>query len=172
MPQPLIRIAAPSYSRGRTLDDGTHLGTMDRTVCAGARHTWMMEDSVDDAISRLIGVYRADGGPVGEIRYLIGHYLRGLSCSLCDITHATFRRKVAWDERVLTLGIPFELVHLNEMEPSLAAFVGDRAACVVADTASGWELVLGNDELAATGGDVDAFMEALRSALGPRIQNP
>ncbi len=121
---------------------------------------------MDNSISRLVGVYRADGGLVGEARYLIGHYLRGDSCSLCDITHSPFRRKAAWDARVRELGIPFELVHLNEMEPALAAFVGDQAACVVADTAEGWVLILGNDELAATHGDVDAFMDALDVALG------
>lgn len=120
---------------------------------------------MDDSISRLIGVYRADGGLVGELRYVIGHYLRGQSCSLCDITHSPWRRKPAWDARVRDLGIPFELVHLNEMEPSLAAFVGDRAACVVAESTDGWVFVLGNDDLAATGGDVDAFMDALISAL-------
>lgn len=125
-----------------------------------------------DSISRLVGVYRADGGLVGELRYLIGHYLRGQSCTLCDITHSPLRRKSAWDARVDALGIPFELVHLNEMEPSLAAFVGDKAACVVAETAEGWVLVLGNDDLAATGGDVDAFMDALRSALSHRWQTP
>jgi hypothetical protein len=124
------------------------------------------EDLVDESISRLVGVYRADGGLLGEARYLIGHYLRGQSCSLCDITHSTLRRKAAWDDGVRALGIPFELVHLNEMEPSLATFVGDRAACVVADTPTGWVFILGNDELAATGGSVDAFMEALGSALG------
>lgn len=121
---------------------------------------------MDDSISRLIGVYRADGGLVGELRYVIGHYLRGQSCSLCDITHSPWRRKAAWDARVRDLGIPFELVHLNEMEPSLAAFVGDRAACVVGESTDGWVFVLGNDDLAATGGDVDAFMDALISALG------
>ena len=127
---------------------------------------WTTEDFVDAAISRLIGVYRADGGLVGEVRYLIGHYLRGKSCTLCDITHSTLRRKAAWDDGVRALGIPFELVHLNEMEPGLATFVGDRAACVVADTPTGWVLVLGNDELAATGGSIDAFMETLGRALG------
>jgi hypothetical protein len=131
-----------------------------------------MRPTLPQPLIRLIGVYRADGGLVGEVRYLIGHYLRGQSCSLCDITHATLRRKAAWDERVRALGIPFELVHLNEMEPSLAAFVGDRAACVVAETDNGWVLVLSNDELAATGGEVDAFMEALESALGPSMQIP
>ena len=115
--------------------------------------------------TRLVGVYRADGGLRGELRYLAGHYLRGQSCSLCDITHSPFRRKAAWDAAVADLGIPFTLVHLNEMDPDLEAFVGDRAACVVAETADGWQLVLGNDTLSALHGDVPSFFATLRAAL-------
>ena len=117
-------------------------------------------------VTRLIGVYRADGGLRGELRYLAGHYLRGESCSLCDITHSPFRRKAAWDRQVTALGIPFDLLHLNELDPPLAAFVGDRAACVVADTEHGRRLLLGNEELSAVHGDVDAFFALLRQTLG------
>jgi hypothetical protein len=117
-------------------------------------------------VTRLVGVYRADGGLRGELRYLAGHYLRGESCSLCDITHSPFRRKAAWDRSVAALGIPFTLVHLNEMDASLAAFVGDRAACVVAETPGGPVMLIGNDELASVHGDVDAFFSTLRKALG------
>jgi hypothetical protein len=116
-------------------------------------------------IIRLVGVYRADGGLRGELRYLAGHYLRGQSCSLCDITHSPFRRKATWDAAAAALGIPIDLVHLNEMEPDLAAFVGDRAACVVAQTPQGWAMVLGDEELSAVHGDVDSFFTALRGAL-------
>jgi len=116
-------------------------------------------------VTRLVGVYRADGGLRGELRYLAGHYFHGQSCSLCDITHSPFRRKAAWNAAVAELGIPFSLVHLNEMEPGLAEFVGDRAACVVAETAAGWQMVLGNDTLSSLHGDVPAFFAALRAAL-------
>ena len=116
-------------------------------------------------VTGLVGVYNADGGLGGELRYLAGHYLRGRSCSLCDITHSPFRRKAAWDAAVADLGIPFTLVHLNEMEPDLAAFVGDRAACVVAETPQGRTIVLGNDDLAALHGDVSSFFAALRAAV-------
>lgn len=116
-------------------------------------------------VTRLIGVYRADGGLRGELRYLAGHYLRGESCSLCDITHSPFRRKAAWDRQVAALGIPFDLLHLNELDPPLAAFVGDRAACVVADTTDGLLLLLSNDELSSAQGDVDAFFVLLRDRL-------
>lgn len=116
-------------------------------------------------VTRLVGVYRADGGLRGELRYLAGHYLHGQSCSLCDITHSPFRRKAAWNGAVAELGIPFSLVHLNEMEPGLADFVGDRAACVVAETPDGWAMVLGNDTLSSLHGDVPAFFAALKQAL-------
>lgn len=118
------------------------------------------------SIQRLVGVYNADGGLRGEFRYLIGHYLRGESCSLCDITHSPFRRKASWDQQVAALGIPFELLHLNELDPTLASFVAGRAACVVAETDEGRELLITNDELEAADGSVDDFF----ALLGERIR--
>lgn len=117
-------------------------------------------------VQSVIGVYRADGGVIGEFRYLIDHYLRGQSCTLCDITHSPFRRKSAWDQQVANLGIPFELLHLNELDPSLATFVGDRAACVIAETGSERVMLLTNDELAQLDGSVDAFFTLLKERLG------
>ncbi len=121
------------------------------------------------AATRLVGVYRADGGLVGELRYLVGHYLRGESCSLCDITHSPWRRKAAWDAEVATLDIPFDLLHLNELGPDLASFVGDRAACVVLertnDGAVDRTLLISNDELVGADGSVQAFFTVLRQRL-------
>lgn len=119
--------------------------------------------------SRLIGIYRADGGIMGELRYLAGHLLRGEHCSLCDITHAGISRKRAWDAAVASLGIPFTLLHLNEMDAELARFVGVRAACVIAQTPQGYEFVLGDAELAACAGEVDRFFARLDTALASEL---
>ena len=113
----------------------------------------------------MVGVYRADGGVKGELRYLIGQYLKGESCTLCDITHSPFRRKAAWDQHVAELGIPFDLLHLNELDPSLAEFIGDRAACVVAETSDNRILLIGNDELAELEGSVEDFFNLLNTRL-------
>ena len=110
-------------------------------------------------------MYRADGGLRGEFRYLIDHYLRGQSCSLCDITHSPFRRKAAWDAHVAALGIPFTLLHLNELDATLACFVGDRAACVIAETHTGHVLLVGNDELKALQGSVEDFFRLVGERL-------
>ena len=116
--------------------------------------------------TRLVGVYRADGGLRGELRYLAGHYLRGQSCSLCDITHSPFRRKAAWDAAVAELGIPFDLLHLNELDPDLAGYVGDDAAMVIGERSAGRVTLLGNDELTTLHGDVHGFFDALRARMG------
>jgi len=102
---------------------------------------------------------------MGELRYLTGHLLRGEHCSLCDITHAGIGRKKAWDAAVASLGIPFTLLHLNEMDVELAQFVGDRAACVLAESPKGYEFVLGDAELAACRGDVGKFFIRLEGVL-------
>jgi hypothetical protein len=121
-------------------------------------------------ITRLVGVYRADGGLRGELRYLAGHYLRGESCSLCKITHGHLRRKAAWDDAVSCLEIPFDLRHLNELDPDLRAYVGDDAAMVVAVTPTGYVTLLTNAELAAMEGDVSAFMALLEERIRTRHQ--
>lgn len=116
-------------------------------------------------VSRLVGVYRADGGLRGELRYLAGHYLRGLSCSLCDITHSPFRRKTDWDRHASDLGIPIVLLHLNELSPDLADFVADGAAMVLAESDEGRVVLLSNDDLARLDGDVTKFFALLRDRL-------
>ena len=116
-------------------------------------------------IKRLVGVYRANAGVRGEFRYLIDHYLRGESCSLCEITHSPFRRRAAWDKGVAALGVPLIVLHLNELGPGLADFVGDRAECVVAETDDDWVLLISRDDLSALDGSVDTFFTLLRERL-------
>lgn len=116
-------------------------------------------------ITRLVGVYRADGGLRGELRYLADHYLRGESCSLCEITHGRLRRKPAWDEAVACLDIPFDLRHLNELDEDLRTYIGDDAAMVVAVTPTGYVTLLTNAELTGIGGDVSTFMAQLQDRI-------
>ena len=47
------------------------------------------------------GVYHADGGIVGELRYVFGK-LRGTAhCALCDITHSYVSEKKSMNNAVL-----------------------------------------------------------------------
>jgi len=90
--------------------------------------------------TRLVGVYRAEGSLRGEIAYVVGKLLGTAHCALCDITHSPVRRKAAWDRMAAGLGVPFELVHLDERDAdppatALVAFATDDlpAGTVVSD---------------------------------------
>jgi len=118
------------------------------------------------AITELIGVYHADGGLAGEARYVIGKLLDTAHCALCDITHSPVRRKPAWDAMVARVGVPFRLLHLNELTDELAgAVAGSGSPVVLQRTADRLSVLLGPDELETLGGSVDAFEQAVRTAL-------
>jgi hypothetical protein len=126
-----------------------------------------MASDPDRAITELIGVYHADGGLVGEAKYVIGHLLGLTHCALCDITHSPVRRKPTWDRMVTDLGVPFTLLHLNEMPPDVAeVVVGEGAPIVLARTRDDrLSPVLSGPDLDGLGGSVDAFAAALRTGL-------
>lgn len=119
---------------------------------------------------RYLGVYDADGGIVGELRYVVGHLLGTAECALCDITHSPVRRKRAWDALVARLDAPFDLRHRNELDAAERAALAPMGLPVVAgETADGtWVALLDAAALTACGGDVDAFARALRDATAAR----
>ena len=114
-------------------------------------------------ISEYIGVYHADGGLVGEAKYVIGHLLGRTHCSLCDITHSPLRRKRQWDAFVGGLTVPFRLYHLNEMPSDVADVVATVGSPVVLsrDTAGVLQLVLTPSQLDQLDGSVGSFAAAL-----------
>jgi hypothetical protein len=123
-----------------------------------------------DGLRRLVGIYRANGGAVGEVAYVLGKLVGRAHCTLCDVTHSPVRRKAAWDRMVDSLPVPFELRHLNELDTAMTALVPDResAPVVLADVDGALEVLLGPADLAPLEGDVEAFERVLRGALAAR----
>lgn len=115
-------------------------------------------------LDRLIGVYHADGGLSGELRYVWGLLARGRHCELCDLTHAGVRRRPEWDAIVSQLGVPFQLVHLNERTDAVVSASAGRTPCVLAEVDGDVRLLLGREDLAAVGTDLGRFSAAVLSA--------
>ena len=117
-------------------------------------------------VEELLGVYDADGGVRGELAYLWGRWRGTTHCSLCAITHTTWRRKQEWDSMVAGLPVPLRVAHRNELVPDEAAAVRDvELAAVLARGADGWRVFLSAGRLDALGGDVAAFEQAVRREL-------
>ena len=118
----------------------------------------------------LIGVYKADGGILGELAYFFGHLVGLKSCSLCDITHSPVKKKSTFKEfekRLLAeRNIAFRLVHMNERtEAELAASEG-REPCVLLQYEDGSiSLFLDFVELKTSKGSVKSFEKLVESRL-------
>ena len=115
----------------------------------------------DMHVDRLIGVYHADGGLFGELRYVWNKVARGQHCELCDLTHAGVRRRPEWDATVSEWGVPFQLVHLNERTEDVRRASEGRTPCVLAEVDGDVRLLLGQEDLAAVGTDLGRFSAAV-----------
>jgi len=116
-----------------------------------------------DRPERILGIYDADGGLVGELRYVAGKLVGRAHCALCDITHGWTGRRRSWDEACAGAGITVELAHRNEVDDAALLAAGPLPAVIGGDPDGGWRLLLGPAELDACAGDPDAFVAALLS---------
>jgi hypothetical protein len=123
------------------------------------------EERVPTVVVGLVGVYDADGGLVGEAKYVIGHLLGRAECALCDITHGPLRRKQTFDALCARLGVPFDVVHRNERSPEVEHATRDDLPCVIALTDAGIVSLLDRAALEACGGEVAQLEAALDTAI-------
>jgi len=120
----------------------------------------------DRSVTRLVGVYDANGGLLGEAAYVWGKVRGTRHCALCDLTHGRVRRRPEWDRMVADLGVPVDLLHLNEMPADVRQAVAACGAPVVlARTGDGLEPLLVGAELDELDGSVARFGDLLRARL-------
>jgi len=120
----------------------------------------------DRSGTRLVGVYDADGGLLGEAAYVWGKIRGTRHCALCDLTHGHVRRKPEWDQMVADLGIPMDLWHRNELPDDVRQAVAECGAPVVlARTAAGLRPLVGRAELDTLDGSVARLGDLLRARL-------
>ena len=115
-------------------------------------------------IDKLIGIYNANGSITGEISFLFGKLTGQTQCALCDISHGPFKKKSAFSRAQQTLGIPFEILHLDELDATLCSFK-QYAPCVVAIRGSECSILISKAELARCDSDVGRFFDSLKAKL-------
>ena len=121
------------------------------------------------AATRLIGVYDAKGSLLGEAAYLWGKLRGTRHCALCDLTHNRVRRRPEWDRMVATVGVPVDLLHLDELPDDVAeAVVAHGAPVVFARTSEGLRPIVRASELDELDGSVARLGDLLRTRLSGR----
>lgn len=118
-------------------------------------------------VESIWGVYHADGGLIGELKYVAGALFKGQHCSLCDITH-----KLAWEKSDMKklrddADVPFHLVHLNERPSDLISYTNGKTPVLVAKTDSGFITIASDDELK----DCKGSVQALSLLISEKLEN-
>ena len=116
-------------------------------------------------MTRIYGVYNADGGLIGELFYLYGKLSGQTHCDLCDITHSTFGEKKSWRAMNSRLQFPVELVHLNQRDLKLSSFTQGITPCVVLERECKYWLLIDSERLKLCRGKVIEFERILVQSL-------
>jgi len=119
-------------------------------------------------VDELIGVYNADGGIVGELRYVAGKLLGRAHCALCDITHRGVSTRADFTQACERLPVPFALLHLNERPDDVRAASADTVPCVLARVGDELVVLLDPADLEACAKQIDEFERRLRAAITAR----
>ena len=120
------------------------------------------------AIRGLVGVYNAKGTRRGEALYILSKLIGREGCPLCEITHIGLARRPEFDQACSSVGVPFELVHLDERSADILRASGERAPCILARTDAGIVPLLDGDEIAACDHSPDTLLRAMRAAAEAR----
>ena len=81
---------------------------------------------------RIVGIYNADGGLSGELRYALDKVLGRSGCGLCDITHGwNLFGKRSWREACRASPVAIEMIHRNEATPEQLAVAGFLPAVLI-----------------------------------------
>ena len=117
----------------------------------------------------VIGVYNADGTVWGEVSYWVGARIGTAHCSLCEITHGTFRESTEWKSCRDSLSVPFSTFHRNDQPDDVRAAANDITPVVVARTVTGCVMLLGPEDIETCQGRAEHLASLIEQALS-RLQ--
>ena len=110
----------------------------------------------------LVGIFDADGGPRGELRYLIDKLTGRGHCALCDITHGLNPLgKRSFREACTAAGVTMTLLHRDEASPEQLKAAGTLPVVLVG-TADSWRVLAPAEALAACTGSPSRLLELLQ----------
>ena len=114
-------------------------------------------------ITKLIGIYDANGGIFGEIKYFASKIFTSKHCSLCDITHGKMKNE--WEKCERHLPISIDFIHLNERNKAMQKYTNGATPCVIGKTATGYVTIISKKELSECDGNVKKFETLIRQKL-------
>ncbi len=114
-------------------------------------------------INKVIGIYHADGGIIGELKYFTGKFFGSSKCSLCDITHG--KKKNVWKSCERKIRMPIDFLHLNERNSNLEKYTRGLTPCIVGKTSTNYVMLVTKRELKDCKGNPEALANLIEKKL-------
>ncbi|MDE0188526.1 MAG: hypothetical protein OXN80_05450 [bacterium] len=114
---------------------------------------------------QIVGIYNADGGWRGELRYALGLISGGEHCALCDITHGwnpLGRRD--WKRACSVAPFDLQLIHRDRASQAQREAAGTLPA-VLAGADDAWRVLVDAGELDRWNGDAEALIALIESRI-------
>lgn len=119
-----------------------------------------------DGAENLVGIFDADGGLRGELRYVVDKLAGRGHCALCDITHGfNPLGKRSWKEACAAADITMTLLHRDEASPEQLVAV-DRLPVVLAGDGTCWRVLVPEGDLSACEGSPAGLLKLIEARLG------
>lgn len=110
---------------------------------------------------RLVGIYDADGGLAGELRYAIGKLRGRHKCALCDLTHGwNPMGSRQWKQACAASPVELELVHRDEATAAQLA-AATRLPAIVAHDGERWSEAFSTADIEACAGSPELLFGRL-----------
>ena len=114
----------------------------------------------------LVGIFDADGGLRGELRYVIDRLAGRGHCALCDITHGMNPLgKRSFKEACAAAGVTMTLLHRDEASGDQLAAAGELPV-VLAGADGHWRVLVPAEDLDACKGSPAKLLEVVEARLG------
>jgi len=116
-------------------------------------------------MTRIIGVYNANGSIFGEVQFAINKLLGKTNCGLCELTHGwnPFGRS-SWKDACSFSDIGIELLHRDELTDDQSKAAGDLPA-VIAEGAGEWEKIMTAEDIRSFIGDASGFLTRINELV-------
>ncbi len=113
----------------------------------------------------LVGIFDADGGLRGELRYVIDKLAGRGHCSLCDITHGMNPLgKRSFKEACAVAGVSMTLLHRDEASGDQLGAAGELPV-VLAGSGGTWRVLVPAGDLAACEGSPTELLRLIESRM-------
>ena len=109
-------------------------------------------------MTRIVGVYNADGSILGELKFTIGKITGKSDCGLCDLTHGWNPfGKPSWKNACSARSIEIELVHRDELTSAQSEAAGDLPAIII-QLGETWRKLMSAEDISSFKGNSSGLL--------------